>query len=453
MPTILETYERLHPTSASLYKEAPEVFPSGVTHDTRYVTPFPIYVRSAARAHKWDVDGNDLIDYVCGHGALLLGHSRPEVVAAVSEQVTKGTHYGASHELEIKWGRLVQQLIPSAELVRFTNSGTEATDMAVRLARASTGKDKLLKFENHFHGWSATLTGATVAGTEYPSAAGIPHEALAQQIIVPPNDPALVEQTFEERGDIAAVILEPTGAHMGKIPIGPEFLRELRDLCTRFGVVLIFDEVITGFRASPGGVQALYNVIPDITTLAKILAGGLPGGAVVGRADLLRQIAFSEDADWNASTRVQHPGTFNGNPLSAAAGCACLGIVAQGEANAHADRMMLLLARGMNEVLARAGIQGCVYGGGTILHVILGVECEGPEDGITWRWQDPKHQWVPHVGPSRTIALKRAMLNEGVDLMGDSRLIVSAAHTEADVEATVSAFERAVWQMREEDLL
>lgn len=451
--TILETYERKHPRSAALAAQARAVFPDGVTHDTRRLTPFPLYVERGAGAHKWDVDGNDIVDYVSGHGALLLGHSRPEVVAAVRDQVTRGTHLGASTELEIAWGRLVQRLIPSAERLRFTSSGTEATQMAVRLARAFTGKDRLLKFENHFHGWSDTVTGNIIPGAEYPRAAGVTSATLAQQIILPPNDSLAVERTLDEHRDIAAVILEPTGAHMGAIPIEPQFLRDLRALCTRTGVILIFDEVVTGFRASPGGVQARYNIIPDLTTLAKILAGGLPGGAVAGRAELLNRIAFSDDPEWNQSERVAHPGTFNANPLSAAAGCAGLGIVAEGEANKQADAMALLLARRMNEAIVRRGVKGCVYGLASMLHVLLGQECLPPEDGITWRWQDPGRRWVPSMGPAPSLALKRGMINEGVDLMTGGVMLVSAAHTEAEVDTTVAAFERVLGQMQAEGIL
>ncbi|MGI8552761.1 MAG: aspartate aminotransferase family protein [Dehalococcoidia bacterium] len=453
MATILETYERNHEGSAALFAEASAVFPGGVTHDTRHVTPFPLYVEHATGSRKWDVDGNEIIDYVMGHGALLLGHSRPEVVEAVRAQVGRGTHLGASHRLEIDWGRIVQQLIPSAERVRFTSSGTEATQMAVRLARAFTGKDKLLKFESHFHGWSDTVTGNIVPGAEYPRASGVPQQSLSQQVILPPNDRIAVERTLEENADIAAVILEPTGAHMGATPIEPQFLRDLRELCTKAGVILIFDEVVTGFRASPGGVQALYNVIPDMTTLAKILAGGLPGGAVVGRAEIVNRIAFGDDAEWNRSERVAHPGTFNANPLSSVAGRAALEIVAIGAANAHADAMALLLAQGMNEVIQQRGAKGCVYGLASMLHIILGQECLPPKDGIAWRWQDSQHRWVPGMGPGPATALKRGLINEGVDLMSGGIMLVSAAHTENDVGQTVAAFDRTVGQMLGEGLI
>jgi glutamate-1-semialdehyde 2,1-aminomutase len=453
MPTILETYVESHPQSRALFQEALGIFPGGVTHDTRHATPFPIFVDRAVGCRKWDVDGHEIIDYVSGHGALLLGHSHPSVVSAVLRQVESGTHFGASHELEIQWGRLVQELIPSAERVRFTSSGTEAVQMAVRLARAATGRDKLIKFEHHFHGWSDTVTGSMLSGSESLRAPGVPQPALEQQLILPPNDATAVELTVGRRDDVAAVVVEPTGAHMGKVPIDPQFLHDLRDMCSRRGIILIFDEVVTGFRAAPGGAQSLFGVIPDLTTLAKILAGGLPGGAVAGRADLLNRIAHSEDSDWNQAERVEHPGTFNANPLSAAAGSACLRIVADGAANAAANESAKALSKGMNSVLEHAGVNGCVYGAATILHVLLGKECLRPEDGITWHWTDGERRFVPRMSSEATIALKRALINEGIDLMSDGRLIVGAEHSAEDVRLTVEAFGRSVSQMQAEAII
>src|SRR5712692_2427693 len=177
MPTILERFEQIHPNSAKLFEEAREVFPDGVTHDTRYTTPFPVAVDRARGSHKWDVDGNEIIDYVMGHGALLLGHLHPAVEAALEQQIHLGTHLGASHPLEVRWGRLVQQLVPSAEKVRFTSSGTEATQMAVRLARFFTGRDRVIRFEANFHGWNDSVFGAIKYGDEAPYSPGIPGAA------------------------------------------------------------------------------------------------------------------------------------------------------------------------------------------------------------------------------------------------------------------------------------
>jgi glutamate-1-semialdehyde 2,1-aminomutase len=450
--SILGTFEATHIASARLHRRALEIFPDGVTHDTRHFTPFPIYVERTAGSHKWDVDGNEYVDYVSGHGALLLGHGREEVVSAVREQAGRGTHYGASHALEIEWGSWVQRLIPSAERVRFTSSGTEAVQMAVRLARAYTGRDLLIKFDQHFHGWSDAVNATQSPELDEPVCAGVPGVVAGQQIILPQNDPgALIRALESHAGTVAAVILEPTVAAMGAIPIEPGFLHEVRELSARTGTVLIFDEVVTGFRVAPGGAQAYYGVTPDLTTLAKILAGGLPGGAVAGRADILGQIAFEEDGR-PRGRRVAHPGTFNANPLSAAAGAAALNIVATGEPHRRADAAALRLARGMNDLLARREIDGCVYGFGSILHLLLGQPCERPEDSITWQWQGEDRHTMPRTPADLAIVYRRAMLNHGVDPMG-LRLIVGAAHTDADIDATLAAFEATLDEMRAEQFL
>jgi glutamate-1-semialdehyde 2,1-aminomutase len=441
--TIRATYERLHPRSATLHKQALGIFPDGVTHDTRRFTPFPLYVERAQGPRKWDVDGNELIDYVSGHGALLLGHGRREVVEAVQRQAALGTHLGASHEHEIAWGRWVQQLIPSAERVRFTSSGTEAVHMAVRLARAFTQRDLVVRFAGNFHGWSDTVS----------SVMGVPQAARGLQLILPQNDAAAFERALADHGDaIAAVIIEPTGASMGGLPVDPAFLHLLRDRTARAGIVLIFDEVVTGFRISPGGAQAYYGITPDLTTLAKILAGGLPGGAVAGREDLLAMINFTDPSGAPRTARVPHPGTFNANPLSAAAGAAALAIVATGEPHRAADAAARRLATEMNAVIRRHEVPGCVYGQSSLLHILLGQEAPVPADGITWEWPDGERTTVPHTAPPLVTAFRQAMINEGVDPMG-VRLIVSAAHDDAAVEHTIAAFDRALAALQEEGLL
>ena len=248
------------------------------------MSPFPLYGTHGEGGLKWDVDGNRIIDFWTGHGSMLLGHAHPEIVRVVQEQVAIGTHLSMSSDLEIRWAQLVQQLIPSAEKVRFHSSGTEATMMAIRMARAYTGKTKVIKFENTSTG------GATIWRRVGAGLGGIPQETLSTMIVLPPNDIGAVEQAFQQSDDIAAIILEPTGAHMGLEPIGPAFLQELRDITEKNGVVLIFDEVVTGFRVAKGGAQDLYGVTPDMTTMAKILGGGLPGGAVAGNADIVNMI-------------------------------------------------------------------------------------------------------------------------------------------------------------------
>jgi len=450
MSTIQERFERMHPVSAQLHAEAREVFPDGVTHDIRRFTPFPICVERARGSRKWDVDGNEIIDYVMGHGALLLGHLYPTVEAAVEKQIHLGTHLGASHPLELQWGRKVKELMPSAERVRFTSSGTEATQMAVRLARAYSGRNRVIRFEAHFHGWNDSLFGAIAPGDAAPRSPGIPTAALQQQLILPQNDVDAFAAALTEHGDdIAAVIMEPTGASYGTNPIEPSFVQAVRELTERAGILLIFDEVVTGFRASPGGAQARFGIQPDLTCLAKIVAGGLPGGAVAGRADLLDQITFSGDAVKDVQGRIAHPGTFNANPLSAAAGVACLEAVSSGEPNRAADAAALRLSSGLNDVIARQQVQGCVFGFSSMLHVVLGRPARLPDDGITYVWESEDRRLAPRTPPELAMKLRRAMLTEGVDLMGTS-IMVSAVHSDADIDQTIDAFDRALGAMHAE---
>ena len=451
--TILETYERRHGRSAEMHKKALSVFPDGVTHDTRRFTPFPLYVERAQGSRKWDADGNELIDYVSGHGSLLLGHGRAEVVEAVQNQIVRGTHLGASHEAEIEWGRWVQKLIPSAERVRFTSSGTEAVHMAVRLSRAFTRRELVVKFAGNFHGWSDTVAGQPGGVAGHARGFGIPEGTLGTQVILPQNDLAAFQSAMTEHaGEVAAVIIEPTGASMGGIPIDPAFLHELRRMTEQTGAVLIFDEVVTGFRISPGGAQAHFGVTPDLTTLAKILAGGLPGGAVAGREEIMSQIEFTTSEGAPRAERIAHPGTFNANPLCSAAGVAALGIVATGEPHRAANAAALRLATELNQVIQRHEIAGCVYGYGSLLHILLGQEAPMPSDGITWEWPGERRDDVPHTRPEVTFAFRRAMINQGVDPMG-TRLIVGAAHADEDVDYTVEAFDRALGALQEERLL
>ena len=447
--TILDAYLRSHPGSRKLYEDSLRIFPSGVTHDIRYTSPFPIFVERAQGSRKWDVDGNEYVDYVMGHGALFLGHAYPEITRAVADQAARGTHYGANHRLEVEWGRLVQELVPSAEEVRFTSSGTEATLMAVRLARAYTGRDKLLKFDHHFHGWHDYVVGVRGGESESPHSAGVPAATLSNTTSVPQNDISLVEEKLAE-GDYAALILEPTGASWGTLPIREKFLAELREVTARNNTVLIFDEVVTGFRVSPGGVQARSGVTPDLTTLAKILAGGLPGGAVSGKADILSMLEFRDDAGWNAGMRVAHPGTFNANPLSAAAGSTMLSLVATGEHHHHANRLNERLIAALNDVLDRAGVSGRVYGTASYFHILLGKDAPKTRDGIEWAAETGE---PPRTAGAVVVALKRGMLNHGVDLMGGSGGFMSGVHTDEDVDLSVEAFAATLGEMRAEGLL
>ena len=433
--TILERYRTLHPKAAKLYDRAREVIPGGITHDIRHLTPFSIYVDRASGVRKWDVDGHEYIDYWMGHGALFLGHCHPAVVKAIQGQVARGTHFGASHELEIRWAELVQQLIPSGEMVRFTMSGTEATHLALRVTRAFTGKSKIVKLHGHFHGWHDGVVAGVHPPFEVPLSAGVPGATLDQVLLCPPNDIKAVE-TLLERGDVAGVILEPAGGQAGTTPTVSGYLHDLRALTRRHGVVLIFDEVITGFRYAPGGAQEYFNVIPDLTTLAKIVAGGLPGGAVCGRRELMSMIAHRGDPAWDRSERVAHAGTFNANPVSAAAAIATLEICADGALQARANKAGEELRRGLGDAMKRVGLPGAVYGEASIYHVSF----EG-KPGLAG-FDRPRRADLYHL-------LRCALINEGVDCSLNHGW-VSAMHTEADIAGTVAAYERAFAAMAAE---
>jgi glutamate-1-semialdehyde 2,1-aminomutase len=438
---IEQRYITLHPKCAQNHRVAEGIFPNGVTHDSRYLKPFPYYATHAEGAYKWDADGYRIIDYRTGHGALILGHSHPDIVAAVVDQVSKGTHLGASTGLEIRWGQWIQKLIPCAEKVRFHSSGTEATLMALRMARAYTDKTKVIKFEDHFHGWhDYAQAGAVGIG-------GIPKETLSTMIVLPPNDISIVEKTLREQDDVAAIIVEPTGAHMGLTPLRPSFLDELREVTSRYGVILIFDEVVTGFRISKGGAQAHYGVTPDICSLAKIMGGGLPGGAVAGKAELIDMIAFSDDPEFNPSRRVAHHGTFNANPLSAAAGCRALELVSTTPVNETADNMAELLKAGLNDLLGRMEVPGCASGVGSLFFLRLGVEHECDREVCI---MSPEERLIANDA-TRNNQLALALYNHGVD--AGTRFIMSAAHSEQDVADTVDATEKALVDMREQGLV
>jgi glutamate-1-semialdehyde 2,1-aminomutase len=440
---LAERYAAAFPRSRRLAEQARDLFPDGVTHDLRRLLPFPVYIDHARGSRKWDVDGHELIDYWAGHGSLLLGHSHPAVVAAAQRQMERATHPGACHELEIAWGGLVRRLVPSAERVRFVASGTEATLMALRLARLFTGRPRVLKFAGHFHGWHDFL----IPGADPPHTApipGIPDEVAAFTVIVPPNDLDAVERTLLADDRIGCVILEPTGGKWGVVPIGGDFLRGLRDITARLGRLLIFDEVISGFRVAPGGAQAHFGVTPELTTLAKVLAGGLPGGCVAGRADVLAGLESRP-----GRPRMKHPGTFNANPLSAAAGVATLEIVADGEPCRVANDRARELRTGLNALFAQRDWPWVAYGAFSGFRLLPDYHGPRPDgDGF-----------VPHGGalealdgprdPRLVHSFRVGMLLHGVDLSGLGGM-TTAAHTSQDVERTVAAVAGTIELLREE---
>jgi len=447
--TIRREFEERFAGSLAMHRRSRNVIPGGITHDGRHLKPFPPYVTRADGARKWDVDGHELLDYVVGHGALILGHNEPSVTAAVRAQLGNGTHYGAGHEGEVRWAEAIAGLIPSAERVKFTSSGTESTLLAVRLARAFTGRPTLLKFEGHFHGWNDYALKGEKPPFDDPTSPGIPAAVMGTVAVLPADDPAAVEARLAQ-GDVAAIIVEPSGGSWGTIPLGDGFLARLRALATAHGAVLIFDEVITGFRWSPGGAQAVVGVTPDLTTLAKIVAGGLPGGAVAGSAAVMKLLEFKDEPGWNATRKVRHPGTFNANPLSAAAGIACLARCAVPALQAGCDALAARLRAGMNATLARRGLPGYAWGESSAFHLTLGETCANRTDGDLRAPAGISAVALKKSGETPLMGqLHLGMMLAGVELFHGGGFL-SAAHTEGDVDRTLGAFDEVLGRLEEE---
>jgi glutamate-1-semialdehyde 2,1-aminomutase len=447
--TLTASYEAMTPGSAALAARARELLPSGLAHDSRHFDPYPLYIERALGSVKWDVDGNKYVDYFGGHGALLLGHNHPTVMAAVHAALDRGTHFGACHELEVRWAELVTQMVPSAERVRFTSSGTEATLMALRLARAFTGRSKLVRLRGHFHGWNDHMTSGQANHFDGSATSGVVDGVADNILLCDPNDVAGITRIFNDHKDIAAVILEPTGASFGKMPVLPSYVALLRDLTRQAGTVLIFDEVVTGFRVSPGGAQAALGITPDLTTLAKILAGGLPGGAVAGRKDILDWLDFKVTKAAGRE-KVAHQGTFNANPVSAAAGIATLGIIAATDACARANAYGETLRARMNEVLEEEQVKWAVHGSYSAMHVYTNPEgadiVPGQFDAAAFigkMLEKPRGEGVSGQ-------LRMGMLVNLVDMNSGPSGWVSAMHGEEEMSITVDAFRATVRGLKRE---
>ena len=446
---ILAAYRNRTPGSARLADKARATFPSGITHDARHIRPYGLYISRAEGSRKWDVDGNEYIDYFGGHGALLLGHGRPEVVRATKKALSQGTQFGASHPSEVQWGSLVRSMVPSAELVRFTASGTEATHLALRLARARTGRSKLVRFQTHFHGWHDHMTSGYSSHFDGSPTAGVVPGIARDVILLPPGDTDALREAFRAHGgEIAAAIIEPTGASFGRIPVKPEFLQVLRDETARAGSVLIFDEVITGFRVSPGGAQAAFGIMPDLTTLAKILAGGLPGGAVVGRRDILERLDF-DAAERDGFEKIQHPGTFNANPISAAAGIAALEIIRAEPACDRANEFAAELRSRINAEIRTAGVNWAVYGTFSGFHLFLNPQGRAIDPRAFNPLEIPADE-LKSSPPGLVDKLRIALMLNGVDVGGWPGGMTSAAHGADDLELTQAAFRSALALLKEE---
>ncbi|SMC24489.1 glutamate-1-semialdehyde 2,1-aminomutase [Desulfacinum hydrothermale DSM 13146] len=341
--------------SQKLFHRAEQVIPGGVNSPVRSgrsVGVSPFFVKNARGCRLEDEDGNIFIDYVGSWGPLIAGHAHPEVVEAVRQAATRGTSYGIPCRLEVDMAEKVVSMVPSVESVRMVNSGTEATMSAIRLARGYTGRPKLIKFDGCYHGHSDCLlvkSGSGLATLGIPGSPGVPEEIVAHTLSLPYNDLDAVEEAFRKMGDqIACVIVEPVAGNMGTVPPAPGFLEGLRRLCDAHGVVLIFDEVITGFRLAPGGAQERFGVLPDLTCLGKIIGGGLPVGAYGGRREIMDHIA--------PGGNVYQAGTLSGNPLAMAAGWTMLNILSRDGVYETLEDSAAYLEAGLRRAAADAGV-------------------------------------------------------------------------------------------------
>ncbi len=443
---ILAAYRDRTPNSARLFEEARRTFPSGITHDSRRLEPYGMYVERAAGPRKWDVDGNEYIDYFGGHGALLLGHNDPDVAAAIAEALARGTHFGASHAGELRWAQKIQAMVPSAEKVRFTSSGTEATLLSLRLARAATGRRKILRVRTHFHGWHDHMASGQTSHFDGSAAVGLVPGIAESTVLVDPEDLEGARAALAG-GEIAGAILEPTGASTGMVPASAAFLEGLREATSEAGTALIFDEVVTGFRVSPGGAQGHYGIRPDLTAFAKIVAGGLPGGAVAGRADFFERLDFDVSRERNIE-KIGHQGTYNANPVAAAAGLAALSKIEATDACAHANAMGVRLRAGLNDAIRAAGVPWAAYGNFSIFHLFTNPA--GRTD-VSPDSFDPfacSYDELRGNAPGAAQKLRLALNVHGVDVTGWPGGTISATHGEAEIDATIEAFAGALDMMK-----
>ena len=411
-----------------LFEQSQRLIPGGVNSPVRAfrsVGGTPVFFKKGAGSRLWDEDGKEYIDYVGSWGPMILGHAHPEVIAAVQKSAENSLSFGAPTALELEMAELITEIVPSMEQVRLVSSGTEATMSAIRLARGYTGRSKILKFEGCYHGHADSLlvkagSGALTFGQ--PSSAGVPPELAAHTLTLPYNDNAAVERLFAQIGDeIACVIVEPVVGNMNLIVPQNGFLQVLRDQCTKHGAVLIFDEVMTGFRVALGGAQALYDITPDLTTLGKVIGGGLPVGAFGGRKDIMNCLA--------PMGPVYQAGTLSGNPVAVSAGLATLRLIQAPGFHERLSAQTAKLVQGLAAVAKEAGIAFSAQHVGGMFGIYFSADCPTSYDAVMRSDKEAFNRFF------------HGMLDEGVYFAPSAfeAGFVSAAHTDEDIEKTLAA--------------
>jgi len=420
---------------SELFERAERILPGGVSSPVRAFTGVggePVFIRSADGAYLEDLEGRRYIDYIGAYGPHILGHRHPAIVRALQGALGRGTAFGAPTVDEVELGELVAEAVPSVEMVRFVNSGTEATMSALRLARGATGRDRMVKFEGCYHGHGdaflvAAGSGAATLGV--PSSPGVPAPVTADTLLAPFNDADAVSALFDRHGsEIAALFVEPIAGNMGLVPPVPGFLEHLRSLCDEHGAVLVFDEVMTGFRVAWGGAQELLGVTPDLTTMGKVIGGGLPIAAYGGRRELMERVA--------PAGPIYQAGTLSGNPLAVAAGRAALTELSRNGGAAY-DRLETLGARlqeGLTEAASHHGVPMTVQRQGSMIGVFF-------TDGPVVRSTD-----VDGSDRERFARVFHRLLDDGIHLPPSAyeTWFLSTAHGEEEIDRTVEAFDRAL---------
>ncbi|MBB6633898.1 glutamate-1-semialdehyde 2,1-aminomutase [Cohnella thailandensis] len=418
--------------SKEAFERAKRVIPGGVNSPVRAfksVGLTPLVIERGEGSRIYDIDGQSYIDYVLSWGPLIIGHAHPEVVEALQEAARKGTSFGAPTELETKMAELVCERMPSVEVVRMVNSGTEATMSALRLARGYTGRSKILKFEGSYHGHADSLlikAGSGVATLGLPDSPGVPESVATHTITVPYNDIESARLVFEKFGEeLAAVIVEPVAGNMGVVPPLPGFLQGLRDLTTKYGALLIFDEVMTGFRVGYHSAQGLYGVTPDLTCMGKVIGGGLPVGAYGGRRDIMEKMA--------PVGPIYQAGTLSGNPLAMTAGYTTLSRMTV-ESYQQLERLAVRLHAGLEKAASEFGVPLTVNRVGSMV-------CPFFTDKQVINFDVAR---TSNTERFRTVFAR--LLDEGVNIPPSQfeGWFLSTAHTEADIEASVAAFRTAL---------
>ncbi len=419
--------------SSELYASAVDLMPGGVNSPARAWTAVggdPLFVERGSGARVWDADGNEYIDYVCSWGPLVLGHANPEVISAITEAANRGTSFGAPTEQENTLAQMVVESIPSMERVRFVSSGTEAGMSALRLARAYTGRDKIVKFAGGYHGHADALlvsAGSGAAAHGVPDSAGVTGSFARDTLVADYNDLDSVDALFKAGpGQIAAVIVEPVAANMGVVPPALGFLEGLRDITSRDGALLVFDEVVTGYRVGYGGAQEMYGVMPDVTTLGKIIGGGMPVGAYGGRKEIMDTVS--------PVGPMYQAGTLSGNPVAMAAGIKTLELLGEPGVYDGLEAKTARLVDGFRDAFAEAEVPLTINRIGSMMTLFFSA-------GEITGWASVSASDKDAFG-----RLFHRMMDEGVYLppSGFEAMFVSTAHDDAEIDATVEAARRAL---------